>query len=73
VRQLDYDPCPYCGTPYVTSYFYVDREREREIADHPCAAFAQVEPLPAEPTDTSFIREARNTAEGHKRWKDSLE
>ena len=60
------DPCPYCKLPGV-SYSRVDGQtgqEVRDIRDHACHDFAPKPPLDRKPSDTSFIREARNTADG---------
>ena len=68
------DPCPYCKLPGV-SYSRVDGqtgEVVRDIREHDCRAFAPKPFLDREPTDTSFIREARNTADGLARYRRSM-
>jgi hypothetical protein len=68
------DPCPYCGLPGMT-YSRLDRQtREivRDTKDHACAAWAAKPVLTSEPSDTAFIREAWNTPEGLKRWREQL-
>jgi len=68
------DRCPHCGLPGI-SREYVDaftRQIVRDIKDHNCPAWAPKPVLSSEPTDTSFIREAWNTPEGLKAWRESL-
>lgn len=67
-------PCPYCGTPYVTRT-HLDaftRQLLHEIDDHECPRWAPKPALDPEPTDTSFIREARNSPEGLAAYRDYL-
>ena len=67
------DPCPYCGLRDV-SRSRVDlwaKEIVREIREHACFAWEPKEPLVREPTDTTFIREARNTQEGLRVWREN--
>ncbi len=68
------DPCPYCGMPGIARP-YVDamtREVVRDIKEHDCPSFAKKPALDRTPTGTTFIREARNTAEGLARWREWL-
>jgi len=60
------DRCPYCGLPQVALSRFDPWSREivRDIRRHDCPAWAEQPALPSGPTDVSFIREARNTAEG---------
>lgn len=54
------------------SYSRMDKktgEEWRDIKDHNCPAWATPPPLSIFPSDTSFIREARNTAEGLERYR----
>ncbi len=66
------DPCPYCGMQNV-ALSRVDaqtKEIVRDIREHHCPAWAPKPALTHEPTDTTFLREARNTPEGLKRWRE---
>jgi hypothetical protein len=68
------DPCPYCGMQNV-ALARVDHKTEeivRDIREHDCPAWAPKPVLDRTPTDTSFIREARNTPEGLVAWKRSM-
>ncbi len=68
------DPCPYCGMQNI-ALSRVDpwiNQEVRDIKEHDCSYWAPKPPLDPEPTDTSFIREARNTPEGLKAWRESL-
>lgn len=68
-------PCVYCGKPYmmVERIDMFTRERVRETDDHDCSAWAPKPPLDPTPTDTSFIREGRNTPEGLNTYRTWLE
>ncbi len=66
------DPCPYCGMQNV-ALARVDaqtKEIVRDIREHHCPSWAPKPALTREPTDTTFLREARNTPEGLKRWRE---
>jgi hypothetical protein len=66
------DPCPHCGLPNVTLP-RVDRwtrEIVNDIRDHKCPAYATPPALTREPTDTTFMREARNSPEALKSWRE---
>jgi hypothetical protein len=68
------DPCPYCGMPGI-ALSRVDRKTEeivREIKEHTCPSWAPKPALDRTPTDTSFIREARNTPEALLLWRRSV-
>lgn len=65
------DPCPYCNLPGV-AYSRLDaftKQIVRDIRDHDCPAFAPKPALTREAADTSFVREAWNTAEGLERYR----
>lgn len=67
-------PCPYCRLPRITAWWvdgYINQV-VRDIKEHPCYGWAPKPPLPLGFTDTSFIREAWNTAEGLERWRAQL-
>ncbi len=65
------DPCPYCGMQNIALSRVDPQTKEivRDIREHDCPAWAPKPALDRTPTDTSFIREARNTAEGLARWR----
>jgi hypothetical protein len=66
------DPCPYCGMQNV-ALARVDaqtKEIVRDIREHHCPSWAPKPALTREPTDTTFLRDARNTPEGLKRWRE---
>jgi hypothetical protein len=68
------DPCPYCGLPGV-SFSRVDnftKEIVNDIREHDCPEWAPKPRLSREATDTSFVAEARDTAEGLERYRASL-
>lgn len=66
------DPCPYCGLPGIalSRFDAWTREIVRDVKEHACYGWAPKEILPSEPTDTSFIREAWNTEEGLRLWRE---
>jgi hypothetical protein len=68
------DPCPYCGMPGIalSRVDFKTEEIVRDIKEHSCPEWAPKPMLTREPTDTSFIREARNTAQGLEAWRRSM-
>jgi len=66
--------CPYCKAPFITREFVgTTGEIELDIRDHACSAFVTLPALSTEPTDTSFIRAARNSPEGLAAWREYVE
>lgn len=53
--------CPACGV-------YIGH-----IPEHPCSVYRKEPELPPERTDTTFLREGRNSAEGLERYRHYLE
>ncbi len=68
------DPCPYCGMPGISlgSRDGMTGELVHDIKEHSCPQWAPKPALDPTPTDTSFIREARNTPDALARWRESL-
>ena len=48
------------------------REMIHDIRDHPCPSFVPKPVLSSEPTDTSFIREARNRSDAVEAWRKGI-
>jgi hypothetical protein len=66
------DPCPHCGLPKM-SMSRLDtftKEIVIDTKDHNCPAWAAKPALSIFETDTAFIREAWNTAEGLARYRE---
>lgn len=68
------DPCPWCGLPgmALSRVDAMTRQIVRDIKDHNCPAWAVPPPLSIIPTDTTFIREGRNTEEGLAIYREYL-